>query len=49
MERYANSYDINVASNDTVYSAVLTSKQTYLVTIKFDAKSVVYKKALALL
>jgi len=46
-EKFSNSYDVYVASLDTVFSAVLMSKQTYLVTINFNANSVVYKKALA--
>ena len=46
-EKSAKSYDAYVANNETVYSAVYMSKQTYLVTVNFNANSVVYKKALA--
>ena len=48
-ENYSNSYDVFVATIDTVYSAVYMSAQTYLVTLNFNANSVVYKKALPLL
>ena len=48
-EKSAASYDVYVATIDIVYSAVYMAKQTYLVTVNFNANSVVYKKALVLL
>jgi hypothetical protein len=48
-EKFANSFDIYVANINTVYSAVYKTGQTYLVTVNFNANTVVYKKALALL
>ena len=41
------SYDIYIANDETVYSAVLSADQTYLVTVNFNTMTVVYKKALA--
>jgi bifunctional pyridoxal-dependent enzyme with beta-cystathionase and maltose regulon repressor activities len=48
-ERNARVYDVYLASQDTVYSAMLMSRQTYLVTVDFAGNSVIYKKALVLL
>ena len=48
-ERFARVYDVYLASQDTVYSAMLMSRQTYLVTVDFAGNSVVYRKALVLL
>jgi bifunctional pyridoxal-dependent enzyme with beta-cystathionase and maltose regulon repressor activities len=48
-ERNARVYDVYLASQDTVYSAMLMSRQTYLVTVDFAGNSVVYRKALVLL
>lgn len=45
-ERNARVYDVYLASQDTLYSAMLMSLQTYLVTVDFASNSVVYKKAL---
>lgn len=48
-ERNARVYDVYLASQDTVYSAMLMSRQTYLVKVDFAGNSVVYRKALVLL
>lgn len=47
---FIGSYDIYVATNETVYSAgFINPKQTYLVTVNFNNNSIVYKKALVML
>ena len=35
-ERFAKSHDIYVATNETAYSAVIMSAQTYLVKVDFN-------------
>ena len=44
---HSASYDVYVATYETVYSAVLSADQTYLATVNFNTMTVVYKKALA--
>jgi hypothetical protein len=48
-EAFATYLDVFVASIETVYSAGYISYQTYLVTVNFNANSIIYKKALAFL